>query len=247
MKKETLLVVISLVFLVGGYFIGSFFPVNSVVKSSSLNTELDSFAYGVGIDMGNSIVEFTQQFDLEKDFPKEKYLEGLNSGLDQDESTMTRMVAQMSVQQYLMKRQGEMQAKAEVEAQEILEEGVAFLEENKIKAGVFTTESGLQYEILEEGNGPKPKEDDTVVVNYEGTLIDGTVFDSSYESGEPATFAVNAVIAGWTEGLQLMPVGSKWKFYIPSDLAYGDRQRSELIKANSTLIFTVELLEIKGE
>lgn len=125
-----------------------------------------------------------------------------------------------------------------------LEIGAKFLEENKSKDGVVTLPSGLQYIVLTEGNGEKPTASDRVKCHYHGTLIDGKVFDSSVERGEPTVFSVNGVIKGWTEALQLMPVGSKWKLFIPADLAYGNRAVSDDIPANSTLIFEVELLEI---
>jgi FKBP-type peptidyl-prolyl cis-trans isomerase FklB len=125
------------------------------------------------------------------------------------------------------------------------EEGEKFLAENKTKSGVVTTASGLQYKIIREGTGPKPKPTDNVTVHYHGTLINGTVFDSSVERGEPATFPVNGVIQGWQEALQLMPVGSKWDLYIPSELAYGARPMpGSKIQANMVLIFEVELLSI---
>jgi FKBP-type peptidyl-prolyl cis-trans isomerase FklB len=133
---------------------------------------------------------------------------------------------------------------AKVESLVVLEAGNSFLAENKTKEGVVTLESGLQYQIITAGNGAKPTLTDQVKCHYHGTLIDGTVFDSSVERGEPATFYVNGVIKGWTEALQMMPVGSKWKLFVPADLAYGDRAAGEKIKANSTLIFEVELLEI---
>src|SRR5580692_1926979 len=123
-----------------------------------------------------------------------------------------------------------------------LKAGQDFLEANKNKAGVVALPSGLQYEILVEGTGPKPAATNKVTCHYHGTLIDGTVFDSSVRRGQPATFPLNAVIKGWTEGLQLMPTGSKWRFYIPPQLGYGDRQVSAQIGPNSTLIFDVELL-----
>ena len=126
--------------------------------------------------------------------------------------------------------------------QKMIEEGQAFLAENKKREGVVELESGLQYEIMTEGNGPKPEATDTVTCHYHGTLIDGTVFDSSVERGQPASFPLNMVITGWTEALQLMPTGSKWKLFLPPHLAYGDRQAGAHIKANSTLIFEVELL-----
>lgn len=126
--------------------------------------------------------------------------------------------------------------------QQMIEEGKAFLAENKKRDGVVELESGLQYEIMTEGNGPKPSAADNVTCHYHGTLIDGTVFDSSVQRGEPASFPLNMVISGWTEALQLMPTGSKWKLFLPPHLAYGDRQAGAHIKPNSTLIFEVELL-----
>ena len=125
-----------------------------------------------------------------------------------------------------------------------IEAGAEFLKANAAKAGVVTLPSGLQYSVLVEGNGAKPLATDKVTTHYHGTLIDGTVFDSSVDRGEPATFPVNGVISGWIEALQLMPTGSKWRLYVPSDLAYGTRGASELIGPNTTLIFEVELLSI---
>ena len=125
-----------------------------------------------------------------------------------------------------------------------LQAGMDFLEANKQKQGITSLPSGLQYEILVEGRGPKPSEKSVVTCHYHGTLIDGTVFDSSVKRGEPASFPLNRVIRGWTEGLQLMPQGSKWRFFIPPQLAYGDRQTGPYIGPNSTLIFEVELLGI---
>jgi FKBP-type peptidyl-prolyl cis-trans isomerase FklB len=125
-----------------------------------------------------------------------------------------------------------------------LQAGQKFLDENGKRPGVVVLASGLQYEIITEGTGPKPTAKDKVTCHYHGTLIDGTVFDSSVSRGQPATFPLNMVIKGWTEGLQLMTVGSKWRFFIPPQLAYGDRQVSAQIGPNSTLIFDVELLGI---
>jgi FKBP-type peptidyl-prolyl cis-trans isomerase FklB len=124
-------------------------------------------------------------------------------------------------------------------------EGDAFLAANKTKEGVVTLPSGLQYKILKAGTGPKPKTTDTVISNYKGTLINGTEFDSSYKRGQPATFPVGQVIKGWTEALQLMPVGSKWQIFVPADLAYGQRGAGPDIGPNATLIFEVELMSIK--
>jgi FKBP-type peptidyl-prolyl cis-trans isomerase FklB len=125
-----------------------------------------------------------------------------------------------------------------------LKAGRDFLEANKNKEGIVALPSGLQYEVLTMGEGPKPNASDKVTCHYHGTLIDGTVFDSSVKRGQPATFPLNMVIKGWTEGLQLMPTGSKWRFFIPANLGYGDRQVSAEIGPNSTLIFDVELLSI---
>jgi FKBP-type peptidyl-prolyl cis-trans isomerase FklB len=125
-----------------------------------------------------------------------------------------------------------------------LKAGQDFLEENKKKPGIVTLPSGLQYEIITEGNGAKPSASNKVTCHYHGTLTDGTVFDSSVKRGQPATFPLNQVIKGWTEGLQLMPVGSKWRFFLPPHLAYGERQTGAHIGPNSTLIFEVELLGI---
>ncbi len=247
MKKEALAIIVGLVFLVGGYVLGTFLPLNAVTGNASLDSDLDTFAYGVGIDMGISIMEFAEQNDIAADFSDEKFINGIQAGLDNNEEGMTRMEAQQSVQSFVMSKQQAMQMKAQAEAQETLQDGLAFLEENKTKPGVLTTESGLQYLIIEEGTGVSPLATDTVKVHYAGTLIDGTEFDSSIETGEPAKFAVDGVIPGWTEALQLMKEGSKWKLFIPSDLAYGPRQRSEVIKANSTLIFEVELIDIIGK
>ena len=133
---------------------------------------------------------------------------------------------------------------SKVEGDKNLKEGEDFLAANKEKAGVITLPSGLQYEIMKEGNGPKPTAEDQVKCHYHGTTIDGKVFDSSVDRGEPAVFPVNRVIPGWTEALQLMPVGSKWKLFIPAALAYGERGAGKDIKPNSALIFEVELLEI---
>jgi FKBP-type peptidyl-prolyl cis-trans isomerase len=133
------------------------------------------------------------------------------------------------------------------QAEENAAAGKAFLEENAKKEGVLTLESGLQYKVLEEGNGTSPAEDDIVTVHYKGTLVDGTEFDSSYSRNEPATFPVNGVIKGWTEALQKMKTGDHWMIYIPAELAYGERQAGPTIGPNSTLIFDVTLLSIQDK
>jgi FKBP-type peptidyl-prolyl cis-trans isomerase FklB len=138
-----------------------------------------------------------------------------------------------------------MQAKQKIEGDKNKKEGEAFLEANKKKDGVITLPSGLQYKILKEGSGAKPTATQTVKCNYRGTLIDGKEFDSSYKRGEPTEFPVGQVIKGWTEALQLMPVGSKWQLYIPSNLAYGENGGGSMIGPNAVLIFDIELISIK--
>ena len=245
MKKQALLIVMGIAILIGGYVLGSFLPLNAVVGSSSLKTDVDTFAFGVGIDMGYSINDFAVQNEIEEEFSKENFISGIKAAFSESEDVMSRMDAQMHVQQYIMAQQQTMQMKGQEDAVKTLDEGLAFLEENKNRDEVIVTASGLQYEIITKGTGATPTATDNVEVHYHGTLIDGTVFDSSVDRGEAATFQVGGVIAGWTEALQLMKEGSKWKLFIPSELAYGDRQRSEEIKANSTLIFEVELIDVK--
>ncbi|MDB4335026.1 FKBP-type peptidyl-prolyl cis-trans isomerase, partial [bacterium] len=143
--------------------------------------------------------------------------------------------------------QGYVEEQGKIKAEENIVKGEEFLAKNKEAEGVVTTESGLQYEIITKGDGAIPTAEDKVTVHYHGTLIDGTVFDSSVDRGEPASFPVTGVIPGWTEALQLMPVGSKWKLTIPSALAYGPRAASALIAANSTLVFDVELISIDAK
>jgi FKBP-type peptidyl-prolyl cis-trans isomerase len=174
-------------------------------------------------------------------------LRGLKDALAGGKTALTEdqaRAALMEVQNEMRKKQqAEMQAAGEASKKE----GDAFLAANKAKEGVVTLPSGLQYKILTQGTGPKPTATDSVVCNYRGTLINGTEFDSSYKRGEPATFPVSGVIKGWTEALQLMPVGSKWQLFVPSDLAYGERSPGPEIAPDSTLIFEVELLSIQSK
>jgi FKBP-type peptidyl-prolyl cis-trans isomerase FkpA len=245
MKQSILSIVIGILALAIGYFAGVFYPVSGISGTPDLKTDVDTFAYGIGLDMGMVIIENSEQLNILDDFNKKLFLAGINNGMKQDESKLGRMEAQMSIQQFIMGKREEMQAKSEVDAVDNLQKGQQFLADNGKREGVITTESGLQYEVLSEGEGIVPEMGDTVVVHYIGSLIDGTVFQSSKEMGEPATFNVGQVIPGWNEGLQLMKTGSTYKFYIPSDLAYGSAQRGEDIKPNSTLIFEVELIDVR--
>lgn len=205
-----------------------------------LKTDKDKNSYAVGADIGSGLKR--QGLALDPDLVGKGFKDGYSGGktLLTPEETKERVAA---VQQ-------EMQQKATEEMRSMGEKnmktGEAFLAENKKKPGTQTLPSGLQYQVIKEGKGQKPKATDTVKANYRGTLINGTEFDSSEKRGEPATFQLDKVIPGWTEALQLMPVGSKWRLFIPSELAYGDRGAGNLISPNSTLIFDVELLGIES-
>ena len=172
---------------------------------------------------------------------------GLKDGLAGGKTLLTDQEAQAAIGEVQADLRKKQQEKMQAAGDANKKEGDAFLTGNKAKEGVVTLPSGLQYKILKEGAGPKPAATDSVVCNYRGTLINGTEFDSSYKRGEPATFPVNGVIKGWTEALQLMPVGSKWQLFVPSDLAYGERGPSPDIGPNSTLIFEVELISIQDK
>ncbi|CAK7027945.1 FKBP-type 22 kDa peptidyl-prolyl cis-trans isomerase [bioreactor metagenome] len=194
---------------------------------------MDKLSYALGMSMASSLVNSgLNQIDTDS-FVK-AFVEVINNGA----AEMSPQEANQYIQEYLSKRQNEMLG-------ENLRIGRKFLEENKKKNGVITLASGLQYEILKEGSGPKPKATEKVKCHYHGTLINGKVFDSSVERGQPAVFGVNQVIKGWVEALQLMSVGSKWRLYIPSELAYGSQGAGSSIEPNSTLIFDVELLGIE--
>ena len=203
------------------------------VGKVALKTEHDSVSYLIGHMYGSQLSSSPMT-----EVNMNAMTKGLQEGLDGEEPFMDMNQANQLITEYMRKLElsGSM---------EDLENGIAFLEENKDRDGVVTTESGLQYEILVEGTGPKPADTSMVTVHYHGTLIDGTIFDSSVDRGQPATFGVTQVIPGWTEALQLMPVGSKWKIYLPTELAYGANPRpGGPITPNMALIFEVELIEI---
>ena len=196
-----------------------------------LNTQVDSVSYSLGISVAENLTNSgfenlnTKAFQL-----------GFQDVLSSNDVKINQQNANIIIQEYLTELTTQKNTFA-------IEEGKKFLEENSKKTGVVTTSTGLQYEILVDSDGPKPKASDNVTVHYHGTLIDGTIFDSSVDRGEPVNFPVNGVIAGWVEALQLMSVGSKFKLFIPSNLAYGERG-SGPIGPSSTLIFEVELLSI---
>ncbi len=238
-KQIITLIVVAVAGLAIGYFVGSGTG-NGSIKSEgqiALNNQADSLNYFLGLNMGYSLEEAPWEVDADL----------ITSGIlqvVQDTSAYDNVTAQSVFRELNMSLSQAEAQQAEAEAMVNLEEGIEFLQENATREGVISTESGLQYEVIEEGTGPKPSEDSRVTVMYEGRLIDGTVFDSSYETNDSVTFALNSVIPGWTEGLQLMPVGSTYKFYLPSNLGYGARGTGP-IPGNSVLIFEVELLDIE--
>ena len=201
-----------------------------------LESQIDSVSYAIGILVGENNNQQLENAPGDDEMNIEAMVNAFRTASLGEEAKMSQEDAQALIQKFFAEA-------GEREAQKNLEAGNKFLEENGKRDGVVTTESGLQYEVLVEGDGEKPGPTDQVRVHYHGTLLDGTVFDSSVEKGEPIVLGVNRVIPGWTEALQMMPVGSKWKLYIPSDLAYGPRG-SRTIGPNETLIFEVELLEI---
>jgi len=206
----------------------------------SISTELDSVSYAIGMDVAKNVKASFEDFD------NDLFIQGFKNVLDSTNLLLDETKAQQVVRTYFQNKQKADAAKAQEVAAENKIEGEKFLAENKSKDGVQTTESGLQYIVLKEGTGKQPTTASKVKVHYHGTLIDGTVFDSSVDRGEPTEFGVTQVIKGWTEGLQLMKEGAKYKFFIPSDIAYGANPRpGGAIKPNSTLIFDVELLEVK--
>lgn len=193
---------------------------------------MDKFSYSLGLGIGQNLMSMgTTNLNVE-DFAK-----AVKDVLEGNKTEITHAEAKEIVNKYFM----ELQQKA---IQENKENGEIFLERNKEKPGVVTLPSGLQYEVLKKGSGRKPGKNDKVKCHYEGTLVNGMVFDSSYQRNEPAVFGVSQVIPGWVEALQLMSEGDKWKLYIPSELAYGAQGAGDIIMPHSTLIFTVELLEV---
>ncbi|WP_420147051.1 FKBP-type peptidyl-prolyl cis-trans isomerase [Spirosoma sp.] len=207
--------------------------------AATLASTQDSVSYSIGLYMAESLKK-----QGIKDLNNALLVRAVEDALTNQKTQLTQEQAQQVMNGFMQKQMAVRNAEATKLSAENKKVGDAFLTENKAKAGVTTTASGLQYSVEKEGTGAKPTATDRVKVHYTGRLLDGKVFDSSVERGQPAEFGVNEVIKGWTEALQLMPVGSKWKLYIPSDLAYGDRGAGADIKPGSTLVFDVELLDI---
>jgi FKBP-type peptidyl-prolyl cis-trans isomerase len=210
----------------------------SQVNAVKPTNKKDTASYAVGVNIGNNLRKDAAMFNIDM----------VMAGI-RDAMAEKALLTPEQMQAAFMGLQQEMQEKAEAEKKEAgsknREKGAKFLADNKGKEGVMTTASGLQYKVVRQGTGAKPAATNTVKVHYEGKLIDGKIFDSSYQRNEPIEFPLNGVIAGWTEGVQLMPVGSKFTFYIPSELAYGEQGAGSDIGPNEVLIFDVELLEFK--
>lgn len=207
---------------------------------TQLKDQKDKASYSIGYDIGETFKK--QNVELNPD----TLFGGLKDALAGKEALLTKEDREKTLQTFQKEMMEKQIAASKEAATKNAAEGEKFLAENKKKDGVKTTASGLQYKVLKEGSGPSPKETDTVVVQYKGTLIDGTEFDSSYKRNEPASFQVNRVVKGWIEALQLMKAGAKYQLVIPSSLAYGERGAGQLIGPNATLIFEVELLSIKA-
>jgi FKBP-type peptidyl-prolyl cis-trans isomerase FklB len=228
---------------------GATIAVSAAETTPPLKDQKDKVSYSIGMDIGRNIKR--QNLDLSVD----ALAAGIRDILSGGKTALTDDESREVMNAYRTEMMSKQQEQAKVSAEKNRKEGEAFLAENKKKEGVKTvpiklpsgTNAELQYKVLTQGTGPKPTTNDTVITHYRGTLIDGTEFDSSYKRGEPATFPVTGVIKGWTEALLLMPVGSKWQLFIPSDLAYGASGTRGAIGPNATLIFDIELVGIQDK
>lgn len=201
---------------------------------------MDKLSYALGIGIGSQLAGMGA-----KELNIDDFAQAIKDVISGSELKVDNAEAQTLVQNFFQEQEAKLQAAAAEAGKAAKAAGEAFLAENGKKDGVVTLPSGLQYQVLKEGNGKKPSATDQVVCHYEGTLIDGTVFDSSYQRNQPATFGLNQVIAGWTEGVQLMQEGAKYRFFIPYKLAYGERGAGAQIPPFATLVFDVELIEVK--
>lgn len=214
-------------------------PDSPPAADAPLETDDAKASYAIGLNLGGQLQPAADRLDMGA------LRRGLEDALAERDPALPQQELGRALQAFSQSVQAEEEEQRAAEGRENVEAGEAYMAENAEREGVQTTESGLQYEVLEEGDGPRPGPEDQVTVHYRGTLIDGTEFDSSYERGEPATFGVGGVIPGFAEGLQLMPVGSTYRFVIPSDLAYGEQGAAGgTIGPSETLIFEVELIEI---
>lgn len=214
------------------------------VMAEELNTDEQKASYGIGFGFASNLMQQTQGLELDT----EALIAGIEAAMSGSETALDQAEINAAIQALQAKQQAamaELQEQQQGQVEENKAAGVAFLAENAERDGVTVTDSGLQYEVMSStDDGASPTAEDTVRVHYHGTLMDGTVFDSSVDRGEPIEFPLSGVIAGWTEGVQLMTEGDKYKFYIPAELAYGDASPSPAIPAGSVLMFEVELLEV---
>ena len=220
-------------------------PAAQAASSSPLKTEKEKLSYALGLNVASSLNANLKRQSV--DIDPNILLQAFNDVFNGKKTLMTEDEARTVLTEFTTQLRAQQMQKMKEAGEANKKEGDAFLAANKTKPGVVTLPSGLQYKILKAGTGPKPTASDTVECNYKGTLVNGTEFDSSEKHGGPATFPVGGVIKGWTEALQLMPVGSKWQLFIPPDLAYGEQGQPPDIAPNATLIFEVELLSIKGK
>lgn len=215
----------------------------SQTDEPAIKTDKQKVSYGLGLNIGRELSRGFQRDGLEINV--ELLMKGLADGFSGAEPKLTADVIRKAMLAYQEELRTKQNAERKAEAEKNKKEGTAFLAKNKENEGVVTTKSGLQYVVLKAGKGEMPKQTDTVKTHYRGTLLDGTEFDSSYKRNQPATFPVSGVIKGWTEALQLMKVGAKWKLFVPAELAYGDNPRAgSPIGPGAVLVFEVELLEI---
>lgn len=208
-------------------------------KTPKLETLIDKVSYSIGLNIGKDFK--AQNIEVNPDL----LARGIKDALSDTKPLLTDEEIQEAIGTFQKERMAEAETMAKELGEKNLKEGEAFLQENAKREGVVTLPSGLQYEVIEEGSGKSPEPGDEVTVHYRGTLVDGTEFDSSYGRGEPVTFPVGGVIPGWTEALQLMKEGAKWKLFIPPSLAYGERGAGQVIGPNATLIFDVELVSVQ--
>ena len=201
---------------------------------------MDKLSYALGIGIGSQLARMGA-----RELNIDDFAQAIKDVISGSQLKVDNVEAQTLVQNFFQEQEAKQQAAAAEAGKAAKAEGEAFLAENGKKEGIVTLPSGLQYQVLKEGNGKKPSATDQVVCHYEGTLIDGTVFDSSYQRNQPATFGLNQVIPGWTEGVQLMQEGAKYRFFIPYKLAYGERGAGAQIPPFATLVFDVELIEVK--
>ena len=210
-------------------------------EKTELSTVKEKASYALGQQMVGNLVQVASEID------QESFMQGIRDALDNKTPLIDRQTGAEALKEYESVLQDAMVTHQNAESEKNLKAAKDFLEKNKTKPEVTVTESGLQYEVLREGDGAKPKASDIVRVHYRGTLLDGTEFDSSYSRGEPVSFPLSQVIPGWTEGVQLMNTGAKYKFYIPPELGYGPRGAGDRIGPNEALVFEVELLAIETE